>query len=121
MFVVFFVVKFLLHHTDAVDSGCFILSMIISAIGLIVASYSWNWRISVNGEEMKIHRLFHKDKKVKISEIEKTVIQKKKVSQAESTRIILYKNGHKLIKVENLMENYDNLFSILKRYNKIID
>lgn len=77
LFFVFFIVKYIIH--GSVDDGCFIVAIIVSAIGLSVATYSWKWRISVKGEQMEIQRLFHKSKKIKISEIEKVERENKKV------------------------------------------
>lgn len=111
LFMFLFFLYFYLKGNPTVTIGHLNFSIIFASIGLAVAVWAERWRIIVKDNHLEIHRLFHYPQKIIISEIGKTVIEKKQ-------QLTLYDaNGKKLLTVDALSDNYERLLKTLKDYN----
>lgn len=111
IFLFFFFLYFYMNGNPTVSIGHLNFSIIFASIGLAVAVWAERCRIIVKGNQLEVHQLFHRPKKIIISEIGNAVIGKKQ-------QLTLYdENGKKLITVDVLSDNYDRLLKTLKNYN----
>lgn len=119
MFLLIFWGFLRLRNVPEVTDGHLWFAVVFAAIGLFVVILASKWRITVQGDQMSIHRLFHKPQTVSFSNIERAEEQTKKTKMGISSRLVLYKDGKRLITVDGLSDNYDRFFKTLKRYGKL--
>ena len=119
LFIIFFAIK--MSGNETVTEGHLWFAMIFSAIGALGVLVEAKWKVAVNGEEMQIEKLFKGKQKIAINEIEKAVIERQKMSEemGEKERVIVYKNGKKLIAIEDSTLNYSRFINTLKSYGKL--
>ncbi len=118
LFIIFFIIK--MTGNETITGGHLWLALIFSLIGALLVAWGVKWKIIVNGEEIEIQGLFKGSKKIKVNEIEKAVIEKKQMNDmGEVERVIIYKDGKKIIDVEDSTLNYSRLINTLKSYGKL--
>lgn len=109
MFIVFS--YFYLQGNETVEMGHLYVSSIFGTIGLYGVAWASIWGVQVDDSQLEIHRIFHTKKVLCITDIGQVIIDKKDA-------MILYdKMGKKLIKIDALSDNYDDLLNLLKSQN----
>ena len=111
LFVVFFVLY--LKQIPSVTKGHLWFALIFAGIGLLIVIYASQWRISVNGSNVEIHRLLHNSQTVSVTDISKAEVGGKQ-------QITLYDtSGKKIIIVDRLSDNYTRFYNTLEKYGKL--
>ena len=119
LFITFFIFKMI--GNESITGGHLWFALIFSMIGAVIVAWGAKWKVLINDEEIEIQGIFHKNKKININEIEKAVIEKKQMNEeiGEAERVIIYKNGKKVVAVENSALNYSRFINTLKSYGKL--
>ena len=88
------------------------VALIFAGIGLVVMFFSTKWRIVIDEEQMKVHRLFGMTRTIQISDIERA-------ETGEKGQIEIYVNGKKLTTVDGLTDNFDRFRKTLISRGKL--
>lgn len=87
-------------------------SLIVAGIGLAVMFFATKWRIIVDEEQMKVHRLLGMARTVQFSDIERAEI-------GEKGHIEVYVSGRRLTTVDCLTDNFDRFRKTLISHGKL--
>ena len=110
LFFIFLISK--LKGSPSITAGHFWMSLVISGIGLFVMILCSRWMITVEQNQMNIHRLFHKPETVKMEDLDRVEVGSK-------LQLILFLDGRKLVTVDALCDNYSLLEEDLRELGKI--
>ena len=111
LFIVFFILY--LRQIPSVTKGHLWFALIFAGIGLLIVIYASQWRISVNGSNMEIHRLLHNTQTISVTDISKAEV-------GDKQQITLYDtSGKKLIVVDRLSDNYTRFYNTLGNNGKL--
>lgn len=97
----------------AVTAGNLIFALAFAGIGLLVAVFSYHWKIIVDGSKIEVYRFFRLASSLDVSSISRVEIGKKE-------KLTLYDaKGKKLTTVDALTDNYDRFLKMLKENDKV--
>ena len=95
-----------------VTAGHLWFSLVLTSIGIVFILMEFNWTIQDDGEKFTVYSFSHTRKELQFSDIDR-------VEEGSDGEITLYKNGKKIVTVENAVQNYDRFRNTLKQYEKI--
>ncbi len=101
-----------------VTVGHLVFALVFGGIGLLAVVWGYSWRITIDGQRIKVHRLFRKEITFFIYDIN-VVRQKKQTRMGSSERIIIRGDGKKIAKVDWLCENYERFEKDLTEAGKL--
>lgn len=110
-FFVFFGLQYT-KDTESVTIGHPILFAVFTVISLFITIVANRWKLKVNGTTITISKLFRKTITMDFTEIDNIKVGKK-------SEIKLYKNNTKIITIDLLCDNYEELAKDLHRYNNL--
>lgn len=112
-FVLFWVFLFFyMEGKAAVTTGHLVFALVFASIGLLVAVFSYHWKIIIDGSKIEIYRFFRLASSLDASSISRVEIGKKE-------KLTLYDaKGKKLTSVDALSDNYDRFMKTLQENGK---
>lgn len=110
-FFLFFELQYM-RGIESVTIGHPILFAILTVISLFVTIFTNKWKLKVNGTTITISKLFRKTITMDFTEIDDIKIGKK-------SEIKFYKNNRKIVTIDLLCDNYEELAKDLHRYNNL--
>lgn len=108
---VFFLILYLKKEGGA-TKGHIVFALAFALIGVIFYFFACKWKIEISEDKMRISPLFKRAITIDIAEIEKAKLGNK-------GELAIYYRGKKITTVDALCINFDKLYDILFKYNKL--
>ena len=109
LFVFFFVAKSIVN--ESATNGHLVVFSIFAGIGLIATVFAKRWKITVDGDSLRIFRLFRRTETVRIDELDSTTV--------DETGLVVLRWGGSRLNVECLSDGYDRLLRVLRKRGKL--
>lgn len=93
------------------DNGNFIFAIVFASIGVVVQILASKWRITVEGNDVTLHRLFRKPVKYQIDQFTGELGSK--------FELRVFVEEKKVITIDSLCDNYYQFYEYLSSHGKI--